>query len=129
MDRSPDQQSDDTFVQAKTDMIGRLLTDVTSGGTEVIREVLGHGGAELSEAAVERARYVIPWKSYWDLRELNSSSPGIVSQEMVDTAWTICRSFYGTDESEAAVEVVLAGLSEGLSLDEAAERALPAPPG
>lgn len=110
-------------------MIGRLLTDVASGGNDVIREVLGHGGAEISEADVERARYVLPWKSYWDLRELNASSPGIVSQEMVDTAWKICCSFYGTEESEAAVELVLAGLSDGLSLDLAAERALPSPPG
>lgn len=122
-----DRRSYETFVEAKVDMIGRLLTDVASGGGEVIREVLGHGGAVVSDQDVERARYVLPWKSYWDLRELNASSPDLVSQEMVDTAWKICGSFYGRAESEAAVQEVLAGLSEGLSLDQAAERALPAP--
>ena len=109
-------------------MIGRLLTDVTSGDGDVIREVLGHGGAEVSDLDVERARYVLPWKSYWDLRELNISSPDVVSQEMVDTAWKICGSFYGTEETEAAVQVVLSGLANGMSLDEAAEKALPPPP-
>jgi hypothetical protein len=126
MERLPDPASDVTFVQAKVDMIGRLLTDVASGGSDVIREVLGHGGAKVSDLDVERARYVLPWKSYWDLRELNVSSPDLVSQEMVDTAWKICGSFYGAEESEAAVQGVLSGLSEGLTLDEAAERALPA---
>lgn len=106
-------------------MIGRLLSDVASGGSDVIREVLEHGGAKISEADVERARYVLPWKSYWDLRELNTSSPDLVSQEMVDTAWKICCSFYGVEESETAAKTVLTGLSEGLSIDEAAERALP----
>lgn len=118
----------ETFVQAKLDTIGRLLTDVASGGSDAIRAVLGHQGEEVSDHDVERARYVLPWKSYWDLRELNASSPDLASQEMVDTAWKICCSFYGTDESEAAVKDVLAALSEGLSLDEAAERSLPAPP-
>ena len=128
MDPSSDRASLDTFVQAKVDMIGRLLTDVASGGSDVIREVLGHGGAEVSDLEVEKARYVLPWKSYWDLRELNVSSPDLVSQEMVDTAWKICGSFYGTEESEAAVQVVLSALSEGMSLDEAAEAALPPVP-
>lgn len=109
-------------------MIGRLLTDVASGGSDVIREVLGHGGAEVSDLEVEKARYVLPWKSYWDLRELNVSSPDLVTQEMVDTAWKICGSFYGVGESETAVQVVLSRLSEGMSLDEAAEAALPPPP-
>ena len=117
----------ETFVQAKVDTIGRLLTDVASGGSDAIREVLGHQGADVSDDDVERARYVLPWKSYWDLREMNASSPDLVSQEMVDTAWKICRSFYGAEESEAAVQEVLAGLSNGLSLDQAAEQALPSP--
>jgi hypothetical protein len=128
MDSSSDRAPLDTFVQAKVDMIGRLLSDVASGGSDVIREVLGHGGAEVSDLEVEKARYVLPWKSYWDLRELNVSSPDLVSQEMVDTAWKICGSFYGTEESEAAVQVVLACLSDGMSLDEAAETAIPPPP-
>jgi hypothetical protein len=128
MDPSSDRASFDTFVQAKVDMIGRLLSDVASGGSDVIREVLGHGGAEVSDLEVEKARYVLPWKSYWDLRELNISSPDLVSQEMVDTAWKICGSFYGIEESQAAVQVVLARLSDGMSLDEAAEVALPPPP-
>lgn len=119
----------ETFVQAKVDTIGRLLTDVATGGSEEIRSVLGHQGDEVSDHDIERARYVLPWKSYWDLRELNASSPDLVSQEMVDTAWKICCSFYGQDESEAAVQNVLTSLGEGLSLDEAAERALPAPAG
>ena len=117
----------ETFVQAKVDTIGRLLTDVASGGSDAIREVLGHQGEVVSGDDVERARYVLPWKSYWDLRELNASSPDLVPQEMVDTAWKICCSFYGTDSAESAVEEVLAGLSAGMSLDQAAERALPAP--
>lgn len=119
----------ETFVQAKVDTIGRLLTDVASGGSDEIRAVLGHQGAEVSDREIEQARYVLPWKSYWDLRELNASSPDLVSQEMVDTAWKICCSFYGQDESEAAVQSVLTWLGEGLSLDEAAERALPVPAG
>ena len=122
-----ERRSYETFVQAKVDTIGRLLTDVTSGGSDEIRSVLGHQGDEVSDQDVERARYVLPWKSYWDLRELNASSPDLVSQEMVDTAWKICCSFYGQTESEAAVEQVLAGLSDGMTLDQAAERALPAP--
>lgn len=128
MDRQEERQSYETFVQTKVEMIGRLLTDVASGNSDVIREVLTHGGAEISEVDVQKARYVLPWKSYWDLRELNASSADLVSQELVDTAWKICCSFYGTEASEAAVQVVLGGLGDGLSLDEAAERALPAPP-
>ena len=117
----------ETFVQAKLDTIGRLLNDVASGGSDEIRAVLGHQGEEVSDKQVEQARYVLPWKSYWDLRELNASSPDLVSQDKVDIAWQICCTFYGQDESEAAVAEVLAGLSEGLSLDQAAERALPVP--
>lgn len=128
MDREQERQSYETFVQSKVEMIGRLLTDVASGGSDVIREVLTHGGAEISEVDVEKARYILPWKSYWDLRELNASSADLVSQDLVDTAWKICCSFYGTEASETAVQVVLEGISDGLSLDEAAERALPAPP-
>lgn len=126
---TPDENrsSYETFVQAKVDTIGRLLTDVATGGSDEIRSVLGHQGAEVSDKEVEQARYVLPWKSYWDLRELNASSPDLVSQEMVDTAWKICCSFYGQDESETAVQNVLTWLGEGLSLDEAAERALPVP--
>ena len=122
------QASYETFVQAKVDTIGKLLTDVASGGSDAIRAVLGHQGAEVSDHDIERARYVLPWKSYWDLREMNASSPALVSQEMVDTAWKICTTFYGQEESETAVEQVLAGLSAGLSLDEAAERSIPVPP-
>jgi len=118
----------ETFVAAKVDTIGRLLTDVASGGSEAIREVLGHQGAAVSDLDVERARYVLPWKSYWDLRELNVSTPDLVSQDMVDTAWTICCSFYGQEPAEAAVQEVLSGLSQGMSLDQAAESALPPPP-
>lgn len=118
----------ETFVAAKVDTIGRLLTDVASGGSDAIREVLGHQGAEVSDLDVERARYVLPWKSYWDLRELNASSPDLVSQDMVDTAWKICCSFYGQELAEDAVQQVLAGLSEGMTLDQAAENALPRPP-
>lgn len=118
----------ETFVAAKVDTIGRLLTDVASGGSEEIRAVLGHQGEEVSDLDVERARYVLPWKSYWDLRELNASSPDLVSQDMVDTAWKICCTFYGQEESEVAVEDVLAGLSDGMTLDQAAEQALPRPP-
>jgi len=117
----------ETFVVAKVDTIGRLLTDVASGGSDTIREVLGHQGAEVSYLDVERARYVLPWKSYWDLRELNASSPDLVSQDMVDTAWKICCSFYGQEHAEAAVQEVLSGLSGGMSLDQAAENALPPP--
>ena len=118
----------ETFVAAKVDTIGKLLTDVASGGSEAIRAVLGHQGEEVSDLDVERARYVLPWKSYWDLRELNASSPDLVSQDMVDTAWKICCSFYGQEEAEAAVQDVLAGLSDGMTLDQAAEQALPRPP-
>jgi len=123
-----ERRSFETFVTTKVDMIGRLLTDVASGGSEEIKAVLGHQGAEVSDLDVERARYVLPWKSYWELRELNASSPDLVSQEMVDTAWKICCSFYGQGEAEAAVEDVLAGLSNGMTLDQAAEHALPRPP-
>lgn len=118
----------ETFVQAKVDTIGKLLTDVASGGSENIRAVLGHQGEDVSDNDVERARYVLPWKSYWDLRELNTSAPALVSQEMVDTAWKVCCSFYGQEESEAAVEQVLTGLSDGMSLDQAAESSIPRPP-
>lgn len=118
----------ETFVAAKVDTIGRLLTDVASGGSDEIRAVLGHQGAEVSDLDVERARYVLPWKSYWDLRELNASSPDLVSQDMVDTAWKICCSFYGQEAAEVAVQEVLAGLSDGLTLDQAAENSLPKPP-
>ena len=117
----------ETFVQAKVDMIGKLLNDVASGGSEEIRSVLGHQGDEVTDKQVEQARYVLPWKSYWDLRELNASSPDLVSQDKVDLAWQICLAFYGQEEAEAAVQDVLAGLSDGLSLDQAAERALPVP--
>lgn len=123
-----ERRSFETFVAAKVDTIGRLLTDVASGGSEEIRSVLGHQGAEVSDLDVERARYVLPWKSYWDLRELNASSPDLVSQDMVDTAWKICCSFYGQEQAEAAVQEVLAGLSDGMNLDQAAESALPKPP-
>ena len=126
-DQSENQKAFETFVQAKVDTIGKLLTDVASGGSENIRAVLGHQGDDVSDNDVERARYVLPWKSYWDLRELNVSSPALVSQEMVDTAWKICCSFYGQEESEAAVEQVLSGLSEGQTLDQAAESSLPRP--
>lgn len=119
----------ETFVQAKVDTIGRLLNDVASGSSNEIRAVLGHQGADVSEKEIEQARYVLPWKSYWDLRELNASSPDLVSQDKVDLAWQICCAFYGQDEAEAAVQEVLAGLSGGLSLDQAAERALPIPAG
>ena len=126
-DESENQKAFETFVQAKVDTIGKLLTDVASGGSENIRAVLGHQGDDVSDIDVEKARYVLPWKSYWDLRELNVSAPGLVSQEMVDTAWKICCSFYGQEESEAAVEQVLTGLSEGQTLDQAAESSLPRP--
>ncbi len=126
-DPDENRSSNETFVQVKVDTIGRLLNDVASGGSDEIRAVLGHQGEEVSEKQIEQARYVLPWKSYWDLRELNASTPNVVSQEMVDTAWKICCTFYGQEEAEASVQQVLDGLSEGLSLDQAAERALPAP--
>ena len=126
-DESDNQKAFETFVQAKVDTIGRLLTDVASGGSENIRAVLGHQGEDVSDNDVERARYVLPWKSYWDLRELNASAPALVEQEMVDTAWKICCTFYGQEESETAVQEVLEGLSNGLTLDQAAENSLPRP--
>jgi hypothetical protein len=128
MDREQTRESYETFVQTKVEMIGRLLTDVTSGGSDVIRDVLTHDGTEITDVDVEKARYILPWKSYWDLRELNASSADLVSQDLVDTAWKICCSFYGKEASEAAVQSVLAALADGLSLDQAAERALPSPP-
>ena len=128
-DADQSRSSYETFVQAKLDTIGRLLTDVATGGSDEIRGVLTHQGAEISDRQVEQARYVLPWKSYWDLRELNASSPDLVPQDAVDTVWKLCQSFYGKEESEAAVQAVLDSLSEGLSLDEAAERALPLPQG
>jgi hypothetical protein len=110
-------------------MLCRRLRSVPAG---VILSQYGpgtaHDGTEISDVDVEKARYILPWKSYWDLRELNASSADLVSQDLVDTAWKICCSFYGTDASEAAVQSVLAGLADGLSLDQAAERALPSPP-
>ncbi len=126
-DQEDSRSSYETFVQAKVDMIGRLLNDVAKGESDQIRAVLTHQGDEITDLQVEQARYVLPWKSYWDLRELNASSPDLVPQENVDTAWKICCAFYGQAEAESAVSEVLAGLGEGLSLDQAAERALPTP--